>query len=73
MVIQEAVEEWLSCSCMESQGACLRLVLLAEGAACVFVLQPHAQAAACAYCLMVAYAHSHNLQGYSTVMRLSRA
>ncbi len=42
------------CKCKHSRGAYLRLLLLAEGATCVFVLQPHAQAAACTYCLMVA-------------------
>ena len=41
--------------------AYLRLVLLAEGAGVVAILQPHAQAAPCADCFVVAAAYSHNL------------
>ena len=41
--------------------AYLRLVLLAEGAGVVIVLQPHAQAAPCTDCFVIAAAYSHNL------------
>ena len=41
--------------------AYLRLVLLAEGAGAVIILQPHTQAAPCTDCLVIAAAYSHNL------------
>ena len=61
--------EITSCSVLLSHlhevlSACrayLRLVLLAEGAGVVIVLQPHAQAAPCTDCFVIAAAYSHNL------------
>ena len=63
----------LGCKCKQSIEAYLGLVLLAEGAACVFVFQPHAQAAACAHCLVIAKANSHNLRKCCTLVRVSAA